>query len=83
MVDMEDHATTVSVKHPAKGKLPVFVSDIELADASVAAQVAEAKEDVATLKRMGGYLPWGAFGLGIVLAAVGGVGMRGKRKLDL
>ncbi|MBI4312968.1 MAG: DUF3068 domain-containing protein, partial [Chloroflexi bacterium] len=83
VVDLEDHATTIGVVHPVKGKLPVFVSDIELTDASVAAQVAEGKEDVATLKRLGGYLPWGAFGLGIGLAAFGGLGLRGKRKLDL
>ncbi len=75
VVNIEDHATTVSVVHPTRGKLPVYISDIKLTDASVSAQITEGKSDRTMLLWLGTYMPWTVAGVGIVLAAGGGAAL--------
>lgn len=71
VIDLEEHATTVSIDHPQLGKIPLFISDIEYTQETVNAQIEAAKADRVKLMWLGRNAPWTAIGLGIVLALSG------------
>jgi len=71
IIDVEEHATTVSLDHPQRGKIPVFISDIEYTADTVNAQIEAAKADKFKLVWLGGNLPWTVIGLGVVLTLSG------------
>jgi len=71
VVDTEDKTTTVRAVHPLDGKLTVFVSDLKLSPASVAEQIAAAKDENAKLTRYGTYVPVGLIVAGAVIALSG------------
>ena len=73
VIDLEEHATTVSIDHPQRGKIPVFISDIEYTQETVNAQIESAKADRVKLVWLGRNVPWTAIGLGIVLALSGAI----------
>jgi len=71
VIDVEEHATTVSLDHPQRGKIPVFISDIEYTRETINAQIKAAKADRAKLVWLGRNVPWTVTGLGIVLTLSG------------
>ena len=71
IVDVEDHATTVSLDHPQRGKVPVFVSDIEYNQETIDTQIEAAKADRVKLVWFGSRMPWAAMGIGSFLALLG------------
>jgi len=73
VIDLEEHATTVSLDHPQRGKIPVFISDIEYTQETVNAQIEAAKADRVKLVWLGRNIPWTAIGLGIVFTLLGAI----------
>jgi len=71
VIDVEEHATAISLEHPQRGRMPLFVSDIEYTQETVDTQIAAAKADRAKLEWFGRNLPWGAMISGLLLALSG------------
>jgi hypothetical protein len=71
VVDIEDHATTVSLLTAADRKSTLFVSDIEYTKETVDIQIDEAKADRKDLVFYGTSLPRLTIGLGILMIILG------------
>ena len=78
VVDVDEKATTVSVRHSAGGKGTVFESSLKLTEQTVTEQIAAARVDRSTLSLYGTYVLVGLTVVGIVLAAVGAIVGRGR-----
>ena len=78
VVDVDEKATTVSVRHPAGGKQTVFESSLKLTDQTVTDQIAVATDDRSTLSLFGTYVPWGLAVAGLAVAVVGAIVGRGR-----
>jgi hypothetical protein len=71
VVDVEDHATTVSLISDIGRKSMVFISDIEYTQETVDIQIEAAKGDARDLLFYGTSLPRLTIGLGVLLIALG------------
>ena len=71
VIDVEDHVTAISVEHPLRGKMPLFISDVEYTQNTVDTQITAAKSDRAKLAWFGRNLPWGAMSAGLLMALSG------------
>ena len=73
VVDVDEKATTVSVRPSADVKRTVFESSLKLTEQTVTEQIASARGDRAKLSLYGTYALVGLTVVGIVLAAVGAI----------
>ena len=80
VVDVEDHATTVSLITGVGRKSAVFISDIEYTQDTVDTQVKAAKGDAQDLRFFGTSLPRLTIGMGILLIILGALALLLSRR---